>query len=202
MFGMEDNDIQANSTYHYPLKSGNYFASHFFMGAKKFDSPCPEIVIQTVVDDMEVTGHEHMLLAAFEKYVGGSFSVKPFTQKQVVDLLSYLLQEIYSTENKNNQETKPSDDENSDNSIQAVLKKPGVLSPISFSSVLAQSVDHDEHSSSLFHLAMSLSSCSRHSVVYSLFPQLSQSAPLYEKITYSGILDGLSQASCPLNGLD
>lgn len=28
------------------------------------------------------------------------------------------------------------------------------------------------------------------------------SAPLYEEITYSGISDGLSQASCPLAGLD
>jgi hypothetical protein len=30
--------------------------------------------------------------------------------------------------------------------IRAVRKKPGALSPISFSPVLAQSVDHDEHS--------------------------------------------------------
>lgn len=28
------------------------------------------------------------------------------------------------------------------------------------------------------------------------------SAPLYEEITYSGVSDGLSQASCPLAGLD
>lgn len=28
------------------------------------------------------------------------------------------------------------------------------------------------------------------------------SAPLYEEVTYSGISDGLSQASCPLAGLD
>lgn len=30
--------------------------------------------------------------------------------------------------------------------IRAVRKKPGALSPVSFSPVLAQSVDHDEHS--------------------------------------------------------
>ncbi|KAK7796907.1 hypothetical protein U0070_008916 [Myodes glareolus] len=176
---------------------------------------------------VEVAGHAHVLLAAFEKHVDGSFSVKPLKQKQIeeefnryhrpsatlslgpatlevvyvqgsplVDRVSYLLQEIYGIENKNNQETKPSDDENSDNSsecvvclsdlrdtlilpcrhlclctscadtlryqanncpicrlpfrallqIRAVRKKPGALSPISFSPVLAQSVDHDEHS--------------------------------------------------------
>lgn len=159
------------------------------------------VVVQAVVDEgdvVEVTGHAHVLLAAFEKHVDGSFSVKPLKQKQIVDRVSYLLQEIYGIENKNNQETKPADDENSDNSnecvvclsdlrdtlilpcrhlclctscadtlryqanncpicrlpfrallqIRAVRKKPGALSPISFSPVLAQSVDHDEHSSS------------------------------------------------------
>uniref|UniRef100_A0A4W2FEF4 E3 ubiquitin-protein ligase n=1 Tax=Bos indicus x Bos taurus TaxID=30522 RepID=A0A4W2FEF4_BOBOX len=345
--GVEDIDIQANSAYRYPPKSGNYFASHFFMGGEKFDTPHPEgylfgenmdlnflgnrpvqfpyvtpaphepvktlrslvnirkdslrlvrykdgadsptedgekprvlysleftfdadarvaitvycqaveeflngtaayspkspalqsetvhykrgvsqqfslpsfkidfsewkddelnfdldrgvfpVVIQAVVDEgdvVEVTGHAHVLLAAFEKHVDGSFSVKPLKQKQIVDRVSYLLQEIYGIENKNNQETKPSDEENSDNSnecvvclsdlrdtlilpcrhlclcnscadtlryqasncpicrlpfrallqIRAVRKKPGALSPISFSPVLAQSMDHDEHS--------------------------------------------------------
>lgn len=35
--------------------------------------------------------------------------------------------------------------------IRAVRKKPGALSPVSFSPVLAQSVDHDEHSVSITH---------------------------------------------------
>nr|XP_019612007.1 PREDICTED: E3 ubiquitin-protein ligase MGRN1 isoform X7 [Rhinolophus sinicus] len=345
--GVEDIDIQANSAYRYPPKSGNYFASHFFMGGEKFDTPHPEgylfgenmdlnflgnrpvqfpyvtpaphepvktlrslvnirkdslrlvrykdgadsptedsekprvlysleftfdadarvaitiycqaveeflngmavyspkspalqsetvhykrgvsqhfslpsfkidfsewkddelnfdldrgvfpVVIQAMVDEgdvVEVTGHAHVLLAAFEKHVDGSFSVKPLKQKQIVDRVSYLLQEIYGIENKTNQETKPSDEENSDNSnecvvclsdlrdtlilpcrhlclcnscadtlryqasncpicrlpfrallqIRAVRKKPGALSPVSFSPVLAQSMDHDEHS--------------------------------------------------------
>ncbi|XP_029803790.1 E3 ubiquitin-protein ligase MGRN1 [Suricata suricatta] len=349
--GVEDIDIQANSAYRYPPKSGNYFASHFFMGGEKFDTPHPEgylfgenmdlnflgnrpvqfpyvtpaphepvktlrslvnirkdslrlvrykdgadspsedsekprvlysleftfdadarvaitiycqaveeflngtavysprspslqsetvhykrgvsqhfslpsfkvdfsewkddelnfdldrgvfpVVIQAVVDEgdvVEVTGHAHVLLAAFEKHVDGSFSVKPLKQKQIVDRVSYLLQEIYGIENKNNQETKPADEENSDNSnecvvclsdlrdtlilpcrhlclcnscadtlryqasncpicrlpfrallqIRAVRKKPGALSPVSFSPVLAQSMDHDEHSVSAF----------------------------------------------------
>uniref|UniRef100_A0A4W4DSY7 E3 ubiquitin-protein ligase n=1 Tax=Electrophorus electricus TaxID=8005 RepID=A0A4W4DSY7_ELEEL len=343
--GVEDIDIQANSAYRFPPKSGNYFASHFFMGGEKFDTPHPEgylfgenmdlnflgnrpvqfpyvtpaphepvktlrslvnirkdslrlvrshtksmeflqmkpkvlygveftfdsdariaitvycqafeeftngmaiynprnpvmmsetvhykrgvsqqfslpsfkinfsewkeedlnfdldrgvfpIVIQAVVDEGDdCLGHAHVLLAAFEKHVDGSFSVKPLKQKQIVDRVSYLLQEIYGIENKNNQETKPSDDENSDNSnecvvclsdlrdtlilpcrhlclcnscadtlryqanncpicrlpfrallqIRAVRKKAGVLSPVSFSPVLAQSMEHDEHSSS------------------------------------------------------
>uniref|UniRef100_A0A5F9CU89 E3 ubiquitin-protein ligase n=1 Tax=Oryctolagus cuniculus TaxID=9986 RepID=A0A5F9CU89_RABIT len=280
------------------------------------------VVVQAVVDEgdvVEVTGHAHVLLAAFEKHVDGSFSVKPLKQKQIVDRVSYLLQEIYGIENKNNQETKPADDENSDNSnecvvclsdlrdtlilpcrhlclctscadtlryqanncpicrlpfrallqIRAVRKKPGALSPISFSPVLAQSVDHDEHScpfkkskshpaslasrnpkrdtaASLTH-ASGCIPCSRplgcqlsgpgplFSGIFpvpweqdgesrkssdsippgyepiSLLEALNglravspaiPSAPLYEEITYSGVSDGLAQASCPLAGIE
>ncbi|XP_057343699.1 E3 ubiquitin-protein ligase MGRN1 isoform X1 [Manis pentadactyla] len=424
--GVEDIDIQANSAYRYPPKSGNYFASHFFMGGEKFDTPHPEgylfgenmdlnflgnrpvqfpyvtpaphepvktlrslvnirkdslrlvrykdgadspsedsekprvlysleftfdadarvaitiycqaaeeflhgtaaysprspslqsetvhykrgvsqqfslpsfkidfsewkdeelnfdldrgvfpVVIHAVVDEgdvVEVTGHAHVLLAAFEKHVDGSFSVKPLKQKQIVDRVSYLLQEIYGIENKNSQETKLSDEENSDNSnecvvclsdlrdtlilpcrhlclcnscadtlryqasscpicrlpfrallqIRAVRKKPGALSPISFSPVLAQSVDHDEHScpfkKSKAHPASLASKKPKRETSSDSIPPGYEpisllealnglraispaipSAPLYEEITYSGISDGLSQASCPLAGLD
>ncbi|XP_061258490.1 E3 ubiquitin-protein ligase MGRN1 isoform X4 [Bos javanicus] len=438
--GVEDIDIQANSAYRYPPKSGNYFASHFFMGGEKFDTPHPEgylfgenmdlnflgnrpvqfpyvtpaphepvktlrslvnirkdslrlvrykdgadsptedgekprvlysleftfdadarvaitvycqaveeflngtaayspkspalqsetvhykrgvsqqfslpsfkidfsewkddelnfdldrgvfpVVIQAVVDEgdvVEVTGHAHVLLAAFEKHVDGSFSVKPLKQKQIVDRVSYLLQEIYGIENKNNQETKPSDEENSDNSnecvvclsdlrdtlilpcrhlclcnscadtlryqasncpicrlpfrallqIRAVRKKPGALSPISFSPVLAQSMDHDEHSerfprSTRAHCPFKKSKSHPASLaskkpkgetsadsippgyepisllealnglraVPPAVPPAVPTAPLYEEITYSGVSDGLSQASCPLAGID
>ncbi|XP_046300436.1 E3 ubiquitin-protein ligase MGRN1 isoform X2 [Marmota monax] len=402
--GVEDIDIQANSAYRYPPKSGNYFASHFFMGGEKFDTPHPEgylfgenmdlnflgsrpvqfpyvtpaphepvktlrslvnirkdslrlvrykddadspaedgekprvlysleftfdadsrvaitiycqaveeflngmavynpkspllqsetvhykrgvsqhfslpsfkidfsewkddelnfdldrgvfpVVIQAVVDEgdvVEVTGHAHVLLAAFEKHMDGSFSVKPLKQKQIVDRVSYLLQEIYGIENKNNQETKPADDENSDNSnecvvclsdlrdtlilpcrhlclctscadtlryqanncpicrlpfrallqIRAVRKKPGALSPISFSPVLAQSMDHDEHSSSDsipsgYEPISLLEALNGLRAVSPAIP----SAPLYEEITCSGVSDGLSQASCPLAGIE
>uniref|UniRef100_A0A6I8PK99 E3 ubiquitin-protein ligase n=1 Tax=Ornithorhynchus anatinus TaxID=9258 RepID=A0A6I8PK99_ORNAN len=410
MAGVEDIDIQANSAYRYPPKSGNYFATHFFMGGEKFDTPHPEgylfgenmdlnflgnrpvqfpyvtpaphepvktlrslvnirkdslrlvrykddadspteengkarvmysleftfdadarvaitiycqameefmsgmavystknpslqsetvhykrgvsqqfslpsfkidfsewkddelnfdldrgvfpVVIQAVVDEgdvMEVTGHAHVLLAAFEK----------------VDRVSYLLQEIYGIENKNNQETKPSDDENSDNSnecvvclsdlrdtlilpcrhlclcnscadtlryqanncpicrlpfrallqIRAVRKKPGALSPVSFSPVLAQSMDHDEHScpfkkskSNPVSLASKkpkretssdnippgyepISLLEALNGLRSISPAI-PSAPLYEEITYSGISEGLSQAGRPLAGID
>ncbi|XP_073648470.1 E3 ubiquitin-protein ligase MGRN1 isoform X1 [Tursiops truncatus] len=236
------------------------------------------VVIQAVVDEgdgVEVTGHAHVLLAAFEKHVDGSFSVKPLKQKQIVDRVSYLLQEIYGIENKNNQETKPSDEENSDNSnecvvclsdlrdtlilpcrhlclcnscadtlryqasncpicrlpfrallqIRAVRKKPGALSPISFSPVLAQSMDHDEHScpfkKSKSHPASLASKKPKRETSSDSIPPGYEpisllealnglraaspaipSAPLYEEITYSGVSDGLSQASCPLAGID
>uniref|UniRef100_A0A3B4C3A4 E3 ubiquitin-protein ligase n=1 Tax=Pygocentrus nattereri TaxID=42514 RepID=A0A3B4C3A4_PYGNA len=80
------------------------------------------LVIQAVVDEGDdVIGHAHILLAAFEKHVDGSFSVKPLKQKQIVDRVSYLLQEIYGIENKNNQKTKSPEDENSDNSSECVV---------------------------------------------------------------------------------
>ncbi|XP_018612914.1 probable E3 ubiquitin-protein ligase MGRN1 isoform X2 [Scleropages formosus] len=395
--GVEDIDIQANSAYRYPPKSGNYFASHFFMGGEKFDTPHPEgylfgenmdlnflgnrpvqfpyvtpaphepvktlrslvnirkdslrlvrykedgdspieedgqprvqygveftfdadarvaitlycqayeefsngmatynpripamvsetvhykrgvsqqfslpsfkidfsewneeelnfdldrgifpMVIQAVVDEGDDSlGHSHVLLAAFERHVDGSYSVKPLKQKQVVDRVSYLLQEIYGIENKNNQETKPSDDENSDNSsecvvclsdlrdtlilpcrhlclcnscadtlryqanncpicrlpfrallqIRALKKKPGALSPVSFSPVLAQTMENDDHSSSdsvppgfepisLLEALNGLRSTS---------PAI-PSAPLYEEINFSG---GLGGDPSPLSG--
>ncbi|XP_068885552.1 E3 ubiquitin-protein ligase MGRN1 isoform X3 [Aphelocoma coerulescens] len=411
--GVEDIDIQANSAYRYPPKSGNYFASHFFMGGEKFDTPHPEgylfgenmdlnflgnrpvqfpyitpaphepvktlrslvnirkdslrlvrykddvdspteengkqkvlysleftfdadarvaitiycqateefvggmavystknpslqsetvhykrgvsqqfslpsfkidfsewkddelnfdldrgvfpVVIRAVVDEgdvvVEVTGHAHVLLAAFEK----------------VDRVSYLLQEIYGIENKNNQETKPSDDENSDNSnecvvclsdlrdtlilpcrhlclcnscadtlryqanncpicrlpfrallqIRAVRKKPGALSPVSFSPVLAQSVDHDEHSRPFKPLKVSsvslpnrkprrevrtssdnippgyepISLLEALNGLRSVSPSI-PSAPLYDEISFSGVVDGMPPASRPLVGMD
>ncbi|CAL8273514.1 unnamed protein product [Lota lota] len=196
------------------------------------------IVIQAVVDEGDdCLGHAHVLLAAFERHVDGSFSVKPLKQKQIVDRVSYLLQEIYGIENKNNQETKPSDDENSDNSnecvvclsdlrdtlilpcrhlclcnscadtlryqanncpicrlpfrallqIRAVRKKPGALSPVSFSPVLAQTMDHDEHSGSDsvppgFEPISLLEALNG---LRSISPAI-PSAPLYDDINFSG----------------
>ncbi|CAL8303252.1 unnamed protein product, partial [Merluccius merluccius] len=196
------------------------------------------MVIQAVVDEGDdCLGHAHVLLAAFERHVDGSFSVKPLKQKQIVDRVSYLLQEIYGIENKNNQETKPSDDENSDNSnecvvclsdlrdtlilpcrhlclcnscadtlryqanncpicrlpfrallqIRAVRKKPGALSPVSFSPVLAQTMDHDEHSSSDsvppgFEPISLLEALNG---LRSISPAI-PSAPLYDDINFSG----------------
>ncbi|KAM8844940.1 E3 ubiquitin-protein ligase MGRN1b isoform 2-T2 [Spinachia spinachia] len=227
------------------------------------------VVIQAVVDEGDdCLGHAHVLLAAFERHVDGSFSVKPLKQKQIVDRVSYLLQEIYGIENKNNQETKPSDDENSDNSnecvvclsdlrdtlilpcrhlclcnscadtlryqanncpicrlrengcimsifslggfipsselyiafywvcptafrallqIRAVRKKPGALSPVSFSPVLAQTMDHDEHSStdSVPPGFEPISLLEALNGLQSVSPAI-PTAPLYDDINFSG----------------
>ncbi|XP_039644374.1 E3 ubiquitin ligase RNF157 isoform X3 [Perca fluviatilis] len=81
------------------------------------------MVVQAVVDEGdEHLGHSHILLATFEKHMDGSYCVKPLKQKQVVDGVSYLLQEIYGIENKyNSQESKLADDEISDNSAECVV---------------------------------------------------------------------------------
>ncbi|XP_031691289.1 E3 ubiquitin ligase RNF157 isoform X2 [Oncorhynchus kisutch] len=81
------------------------------------------MVIQATVDKGEDhMGHSHVLLATFEKHMDGSYCVKPLKQKQVVDGVSYLLQEIYGIENKyNSQESKVVDDEISDNSAECVV---------------------------------------------------------------------------------
>uniref|UniRef100_A0A5F8G6P7 E3 ubiquitin-protein ligase n=1 Tax=Monodelphis domestica TaxID=13616 RepID=A0A5F8G6P7_MONDO len=388
--GVEDIDIQANSAYRYPPKSGNYFATHFFMGGEKFDTPHPEgylfgenmdlnflgnrpvqfpyvtpaphepvKTLRSLVnirkdslrlvrykDDTDSPTEENekprvtysleftfdadarvaitIYCQAMEEFMNGmavystknpslqsetvhykrgvsqqfslpSFKIDfsewkddelnfdldrgifPVVIQAVVDEgdVSYLLQEIYGIENKNNQETKPSDDENSDNSnecvvclsdlrdtlilpcrhlclcnscadtlryqanncpicrlpfrallqIRAVRKKPGALSPVSFSPVLAQSMDHDEHScpfkkskSNPVSLASKkpkretnsdnippgyepISLLEALNGLRSISPAI-PSAPLYEEITYSGVSDGLSQAGCPLAGLD
>ncbi|KAG9334997.1 hypothetical protein JZ751_006220 [Albula glossodonta] len=324
--GVEDIDIQANSAYRYPPKSGNYFASHFFMGGEKFDTPHPEgylfgenmdlnflgnrpvqfpyvtpapheavktlrslvnirkdslrlvrykddadspteeggkprvlysveftfdadarvaitlycqafeeftngmalynpknptmvsetvhykrgvsqqfslpsfkidfsewkeedlnfdldrgvfpMVIQAVVDEGdEVTGHAHVLLAAFER----------------VDRVSYLLQEIYGIENKNNQETKANNCPicrlpfRALLQIRAVRKKPGALSPVSFSPVLAQTMDHDEHSNSdnIPPGFEPISLLEALNGLRSVSPGI-PSAPLYDEINFSG----------------
>uniref|UniRef100_A0A8C9XAZ6 E3 ubiquitin-protein ligase n=1 Tax=Sander lucioperca TaxID=283035 RepID=A0A8C9XAZ6_SANLU len=81
------------------------------------------MVVQAVVDEGdEHLGHSHILLATFEKHMDMSYCVKPLKQKQVVDGVSYLLQEIYGIENKyNSQESKLADDEISDNSAECVV---------------------------------------------------------------------------------
>uniref|UniRef100_A0AAQ5XJT7 E3 ubiquitin-protein ligase n=1 Tax=Amphiprion ocellaris TaxID=80972 RepID=A0AAQ5XJT7_AMPOC len=360
--GVEDIDIQANSAYRFPPKSGNYFASHFFMGGEKFDTPHPEgylfgenmdlnflgnrpvqfpyvtpaphepvKTLRSLVnirkdslrlvrykDDSDTPVEEGgkpkvqygveftfdadarvaitLYCQAFEEFSNGmavysprdpsmasetvhykrgvsqqfsmpSFKIDfsewkeedlnfdldrgvfPMVIQAVVDegdeltthfafpvdRVSYLLQEIYGIENKNNQETKPSDDENSDNSnecvvclsdlrdtlilpcrhlclcnscadtlryqanncpicrlpfrallqIRAVRKKPGALSPVSFSPVLAQTMDHDEHSV-----------CGKYIVSVCYLPQSTDSVPPgFEPISLLEALNGLRSAS-------
>ncbi|KAM4025347.1 E3 ubiquitin-protein ligase MGRN1 [Anomaloglossus baeobatrachus] len=203
------------------------------------------LVIQAVVaEGGEGSGHAHVLLAAFEKHVDGSFSVKPLKQKQIVDRVSYLLQEIYGIENKNNQESKPTEDENSDNSnecvvclsdlrdtlilpcrhlclcnscadtlryqanncpicrlpfrallqIRAVRRKPGPLPPISFSPVLAQTLDHDDNSGA-DNIPPGFEPISLLEALNGLRSPPA-SAPLYEEIPYS---EGLPARGAPDN---
>uniref|UniRef100_A0A665VD37 E3 ubiquitin-protein ligase n=1 Tax=Echeneis naucrates TaxID=173247 RepID=A0A665VD37_ECHNA len=381
--GVEDIDIQANSAYRFPPKSGNYFASHFFMGGEKFDTPHPEGYLfgenmdlnflgnrpvqfpyvtpaphepvktlrslvnirkdslrlvrykddsDTLVEEggkpkvqygVEFTFDADARVAitlycqAFEEFSNGMAVYSPKDPSMVsetvhykrgvsqqfsmpsfkidfsewkeedlnfdldrgvfpmviqavvdegdgrlqglhgdsmsffrqVDRVSYLLQEIYGIENKNNQETKPSDDENSDNSnecvvclsdlrdtlilpcrhlclcnscadtlryqanncpicrlpfrallqIRAVRKKPGALSPVSFSPVLAQTMDHDEHSStdSVPPGFEPISLLEALNGLRSVSPAI-PSAPLYDEINFSGGMGGESrQLSSP-----
>ncbi|XP_052049890.1 E3 ubiquitin ligase RNF157 isoform X1 [Apodemus sylvaticus] len=81
------------------------------------------LVVHAVVDEGdEYFGHCHVLLGTFEKHTDGTFCVKPLKQKQVVDGVSYLLQEIYGIENKyNTQDSKVTEDDVSDNSAECVV---------------------------------------------------------------------------------
>ncbi|KAK2112101.1 hypothetical protein P7K49_011848 [Saguinus oedipus] len=81
------------------------------------------LVVHAVIDEGdEYFGHCHVLLGTFEKHTDGTFCVKPLKQKQVVDGVSYLLQEIYGIENKyNTQDSKVAEDEVSDNSAECVV---------------------------------------------------------------------------------
>ncbi|KAM9043815.1 E3 ubiquitin ligase RNF157 isoform 2-T2 [Megaptera novaeangliae] len=81
------------------------------------------LVVHAVVDEGdEYFGHCHVLLGTFEKHTDGTFCVKPLKQKQVVDGVSYLLQEIYGIENKyHTQESKVAEDEVRDNSAECVV---------------------------------------------------------------------------------
>ncbi|XP_031206855.1 E3 ubiquitin ligase RNF157 isoform X3 [Mastomys coucha] len=81
------------------------------------------LVVHAVVDEGdEYFGHCHVLLGTFEKHTDGTFCVKPLKQKQVVDGVSYLLQEIYGIENKyNTQDSKVAEDDVSDNSAECVV---------------------------------------------------------------------------------
>ncbi|XP_061426055.1 E3 ubiquitin-protein ligase MGRN1 isoform X1 [Lethenteron reissneri] len=82
----------------------------------------PMVIHAVVTEGEEYIGHSHVLLATFDKHTDGSFFVKPLKQKQVVDGVSYLLQEIYGIENKGSvQELKTCEDDISDNSTECVV---------------------------------------------------------------------------------
>ncbi|XP_071481727.1 E3 ubiquitin-protein ligase MGRN1-like [Diadema antillarum] len=61
------------------------------------------VVIQCCVEEGEEhSGHCHVLVATLEQASDSSYTIKPLKQKQMVDGVFYLLQEIYGIENKNN----------------------------------------------------------------------------------------------------
>ncbi|KAK3582687.1 hypothetical protein CHS0354_013034 [Potamilus streckersoni] len=71
------------------------------------------IVIQCTVEEQDANGHAHMTFANIERSsVDGGFIIKPLKQKQFVDGLCYLLQEIYGIENKHTEKNKDEDDDN------------------------------------------------------------------------------------------
>ncbi|MGH0133708.1 UNVERIFIED_CONTAM: hypothetical protein FKN15_053296 [Acipenser sinensis] len=73
--------------------------------------------LSQVIEEINIYEKEWMA-----KHMDGSFCVKPLKQKQAVDGVTYLLQEIYGIENKyNTQESKVADDEISDNSAECVV---------------------------------------------------------------------------------
>eukprot|EP00057_Strongylocentrotus_purpuratus_P027456 XP_011681930.1 PREDICTED: RING finger protein 157 [Strongylocentrotus purpuratus] len=78
------------------------------------------IVIQCTVDEGdEHSGHCHTLIATFEQSADGAYTMKPMKQKQMVEGVFYLLQEIYGIENKNNPDApKVGSDNNNDNMSQ------------------------------------------------------------------------------------
>ncbi|XP_071966045.1 E3 ubiquitin-protein ligase MGRN1-like isoform X2 [Antedon mediterranea] len=59
------------------------------------------LVVQCCVDEGdEHAGHSHALLATLEKVSDEQYAIKPLKQKQMVEGVYYLLQEIYGIENK------------------------------------------------------------------------------------------------------
>lgn len=67
------------------------------------------VVIHCAVEEEEHAGHSHIMYAVIEKSPEGSYIIKPLKQKQFVDGLCYLLQEIYGIENKNMERLKDVD---------------------------------------------------------------------------------------------
>ena len=57
----------------------------------------------------EHAGHSHVTFGIVEKASDGGFALQPLKQKQMVDGLCYLLQEIYGIENKTAERTNVSE---------------------------------------------------------------------------------------------
>ncbi|XP_048258624.1 E3 ubiquitin-protein ligase MGRN1-like [Haliotis rufescens] len=112
----------SSQTYHYKKGAGQIFSqADHIIDPSKFsdeewvfgvDKDAIPVVIQCTVEEEEHMGHSHITYAMLEKGGEGGYNIKPLKQKQFVDGLSYLLQEIYGIENKNMERSKldPEDD--------------------------------------------------------------------------------------------
>ena len=60
------------------------------------------------MEDGDHRTHSHATFGVIEFNADSSYSLKPLKQKQAVDGLCYLIQEIYGIENKNNERSKAS----------------------------------------------------------------------------------------------
>ncbi|CAG5132039.1 unnamed protein product [Candidula unifasciata] len=123
----------SSETYHYKRGAGQNFSqpSHTVDPSKfpdeewqySFDKDVYPIAIHCTVEEEEHAGHAHITYAVIEKSQEGSYTVKPLKQKQVVDGLCYLLQEIYGIENKSMERMKDvdPDDEVEDSGAECVI---------------------------------------------------------------------------------
>jgi len=126
-------DATMNSeTYHYKRGANQTFSqTTHIIDPSKFseeewqynpDKEMIPVVIHCVVEDEpEHSGHSHITFAVVEKSSELGYILKPLKQKQMVDGLCYLLQEIYGIENKNSDRGKAPDDDIDDNGSECVI---------------------------------------------------------------------------------
>lgn len=126
------NAAMNSETYHYKRGANQTFSqSTHIIDPSKFseeewqynpDKDVIPVVIHCVVEDEpEHNGHSHITFAVVEKSTEAGYNLKPLKQKQVVDGLCYLLQEIYGIENKNSDRGKALEDDIDDNGSECVI---------------------------------------------------------------------------------
>ncbi|KAG1669708.1 E3 ubiquitin ligase RNF157 [Nymphon striatum] len=87
------------------------------------DSELLPVVIHCTAAEGDDPKQSHITIAVIEKCMEGIYVIKTLKQKQFVDGLCYLLQEIYGIENKNSDQMKPNqtDDEIDDSGAECVI---------------------------------------------------------------------------------
>ncbi|CAH1795065.1 unnamed protein product [Owenia fusiformis] len=80
----------------------------------------PVVIHCIVEDEADHVGHSHTTVCNIERTSDGGFNLKPFKQKQMVDGLCYLLQEIFGIENKM-ERSKLQDEEVDDTGAECVI---------------------------------------------------------------------------------